>query len=76
MRRAMDPFQFLLITVAGWMNQQQQHAIDFRGRTSGCFSFAPCRMISMSASIIDFRMFQFTIAQRGVHPAGNAVVAG
>jgi hypothetical protein len=24
-----------------------------RGRDSGCFSFAPCRMISISASVID-----------------------
>jgi hypothetical protein len=32
-----------------------------RGRASGCFSFAPCRMISMSASVIDSRMSQFTM---------------
>jgi len=32
-----------------------------RGRASGYFSFAPCRMISMSASAIDSRMSQFTM---------------
>jgi hypothetical protein len=25
----MNPFQFLLIAVAGWMNQRQQQAIDY-----------------------------------------------
>ena len=25
----MDPFRFVLISVAGWMNQQQQQAIDY-----------------------------------------------
>ena len=27
MRVGLDPFRFLLISLAGWMNQQQQHAI-------------------------------------------------
>ncbi len=25
----MDPFRFVVISIAGWMNQQQQHAIDY-----------------------------------------------
>jgi putative transposase len=29
MPRTLDPFRFLLIAVAGWMNQQQQHAIEY-----------------------------------------------
>ena len=32
-----------------------------RGRASGCFYFAPYKMISISASVIDSRMFQFTM---------------
>ena len=28
MQTVLDPFRFLLISVAGWMNQQQQFAID------------------------------------------------
>jgi transposase InsO family protein len=29
MPKTLDPFRFLLIAVAGWMNQQQQHAIEY-----------------------------------------------
>jgi hypothetical protein len=29
MPRVIEPFRFLLIAVAGWMNQQQQFAIDY-----------------------------------------------
>src|ERR671938_351301 len=29
MPRMLDPFQFLLVTVAGWMNQRQQQAIEY-----------------------------------------------
>src|SRR5256886_2838274 len=29
MQRVLDPFRFLVISVAGWMNQQQQFAIDY-----------------------------------------------
>jgi transposase InsO family protein len=29
MSKTLDPFRFLLIAVAGWMNQKQQHAIDY-----------------------------------------------
>ena len=29
MPRTLDPFRFLLFAVAGWMNQQQQHAIEY-----------------------------------------------
>src|ERR1700719_3377978 len=29
MPRMLDPFGFLLIAVAGWMNQPQQHAIEY-----------------------------------------------
>ena len=25
----LDPFRFVVIAVAGWMNQKQQHAIDY-----------------------------------------------
>src|SRR5882672_1724963 len=29
MRPALDPFSFLIISIAGWMNQHQQHVIDY-----------------------------------------------
>ena len=29
MRRTLDPFRFLLVTVAGWLGQQQRDAIDY-----------------------------------------------
>ena len=29
MRNVLNPFRFLVIAVAGWMNQKQQHAIDY-----------------------------------------------
>jgi hypothetical protein len=29
MRQVLDPFRFVLIAVAGWMNQRQQFAIDY-----------------------------------------------
>jgi hypothetical protein len=29
MRLALDPFRFLLISLAGWLNQQQQDVIDY-----------------------------------------------
>ena len=29
MPRMLDPFQFLLVAVAGWMNQRQQQAIEY-----------------------------------------------
>ena len=29
MLRTLDPFRFLLMVVAGWMNQRQQHAIEY-----------------------------------------------
>ena len=29
MRAGLDPFRFLLITLAGWMNQHQHHAIAY-----------------------------------------------
>ena len=29
MTKTLDPFRFLLFAVAGWMNQQQQHAIEY-----------------------------------------------
>ena len=29
MSRTLDPFRFVLIAVAGWMNQQQLHIIDY-----------------------------------------------
>jgi hypothetical protein len=29
MRHAFNPFRFVVIAVAGWMNQKQQHAIDY-----------------------------------------------
>ena len=29
MRRGLDPFRFLAGVLAGWMNQQQQHAIEY-----------------------------------------------
>jgi putative transposase len=29
MPKKLDPFRFLLIAVAGWMNQRQQHAIEY-----------------------------------------------
>src|SRR5918993_2390284 len=29
MQLVLDPFRFVLISIAGWMNQRQQHAIDY-----------------------------------------------
>src|SRR6266540_3993048 len=29
MQTGLDPFRFVIIAVAGWMNQHQQHAIDY-----------------------------------------------
>ena len=29
MRQALDPFQFLLVAVAGWMNRHQQRTIEY-----------------------------------------------
>jgi hypothetical protein len=29
MPKSLDPFRFLLISVAGWMNQQQREAIEY-----------------------------------------------
>src|SRR5213596_663620 len=29
MQTGLDPFRFVIIAVAGWMNQYQQHAIDY-----------------------------------------------
>src|SRR5215813_13110377 len=29
MRAALDPFSFLVVSVAGWMNQRQQHVIEY-----------------------------------------------
>ena len=29
MRLALDPFRFLLISLAGWLNQRQQDVIDY-----------------------------------------------
>jgi hypothetical protein len=43
MPKTMDPFRLLLVSVAGWMNQQQQLIIDYLRKrpklaalTSGC----------------------------------------
>ncbi|MEK7408408.1 MAG: hypothetical protein AAB225_25325 [Acidobacteriota bacterium] len=29
MRRTFDPFRLLLVSIAGWLNQQQRDAIDY-----------------------------------------------
>jgi cell shape-determining protein MreC len=29
MRNVLNPFEFVLSAVAGWMNQKQQHAIEY-----------------------------------------------
>jgi hypothetical protein len=29
MRSALDPFQFVVIAVAGWMNQHQQQVVEY-----------------------------------------------
>jgi hypothetical protein len=29
MARVLDPFQFLIVAVSGWMNQRQWHAIEY-----------------------------------------------
>ena len=29
MRNILDPFRFVVIALAGWMNQKQQHAIEY-----------------------------------------------
>ena len=32
-----DPFRFLLIAVAGWMNQHQLQIIEYRAKSTGCY---------------------------------------
>jgi hypothetical protein len=29
MPQALDPLRFMLVSIAGWMNQQQQHVIEY-----------------------------------------------
>src|SRR2546428_1783448 len=29
MRAVLDPFSFLVVSIAGWMNQRQHHVIDY-----------------------------------------------
>jgi hypothetical protein len=29
MQRAFDPFSFLVVCISGWMNQDQQHLIEY-----------------------------------------------
>src|SRR5215471_6362399 len=29
MRAILDPFSFVVISIAGWMNQHQQHVVDY-----------------------------------------------
>ena len=29
MRAALDPFSFVVISIAGWMNRHQQHVIEY-----------------------------------------------
>jgi hypothetical protein len=35
MRAALDPFSFLVVSIAGWMNQHQQHVIEYPSRKIG-----------------------------------------
>ena len=35
MSNILDPFRFVVIAVAGWMNQKQQHAIDYLREENG-----------------------------------------
>jgi hypothetical protein len=37
MKRVLDPFRFLLIAVAGWMNQAQQQMIEYL-REESCYT--------------------------------------
>jgi hypothetical protein len=40
MLKTLDPFRFLLISVAGWMTQQQQHAIEYLREETASFDFS------------------------------------
>ena len=48
MPKTLDPFRFLLLTVAGWMNQQQQHAIEYLREENRRFLRASTRWPSLS----------------------------
>ena len=61
---ALDPFRFVLISIAGWMNQQQQQAIDYlceenrvlgeqRGGCRLCFSDDQRRRLAARAKALD-----------------------
>jgi hypothetical protein len=34
MKKALDPFQFIVIAVAGWMNQRQARRVESPGSTT------------------------------------------
>jgi len=38
MSSVLDPFRFVLVAVAGWMNQQQLHAIDYLRERIGFYA--------------------------------------
>lgn len=34
MNPVLDPFSFLVVSIAGWLNQHQQHVIEYRFETA------------------------------------------
>jgi hypothetical protein len=41
MRRTFDPFRLLLISVAGWLGQQQRDAIDYLREATSAVGWRP-----------------------------------
>jgi hypothetical protein len=56
MRAGLDPFSFLVISVAGWLNQRQQQVIEYlieeKSRSAGT-NRQPPKMVSTGRLIRD-----------------------
>jgi hypothetical protein len=60
MLKPLDPFRFVLIAVAGWMNQQQLQVIDH------CmFALFPCNRLKTTWSVFDFGHYIVVSLPRG-----------
>jgi hypothetical protein len=83
MRLALDPFRLLLISLAGWLTQQQQDVIDslqeenrvLREQLGGKqlrFSDNQRRRLAVRAKKLGWRMLQ-ELSIRPANPGGRAV---
>jgi hypothetical protein len=57
MRALLDPFSFLVVSLAGWMNQYQQHVIHYLIEETGfCVSkSASAAYVSAMTSAVDWQ---------------------